>query len=122
MNDQVFTLDPSDAYLFYDIVSTDATGAINEWQFFAETEPGGLATIYTAGELPLGSDEISGYGEPQATGSGYSEVYAPDPLGTWAETGVASTPEPSLLVPLGGAILLIAMVRKHKSPLGAVHR
>jgi hypothetical protein len=119
MTDQVFTFDSSDAYLFYDFVATDATGAINEWQFDAETEPGGLATIYSAGELPLGSDGMSGYGEPQATGSGYTEVYAPNPLGTWTESGGSSTPETStaVLVSLGGAALLIATRRKRRTRL-----
>lgn len=116
VTDQLFTLDPSYNGTFYLDVTTDSAGDIDSQDIFADT-PDGLTDRIEVSYGPA-LYEIS-YDE--ATGA-MAGIEGGSATATWTET-TESTPEPSLLVPLGGATLLILIMRKRKTSLATqTHR
>lgn len=99
-------------------LSTNASGAItnnlsSNWAFFAETTAGGPPNWLQIASQDTGI--VTDLSEFWLTGSdaAWIATISNDP-GTWTVT-TAATPEPSLTSLLGGAILLIAIVRRRQS-------
>ena len=122
ISDQTFTLSPSGGnsglssnYLADLLVGTDASGDIIQWDFSAETT--------SESGLLLDTDYVGDGSTFFCCGTIAWDGGNADP-GTWAETTTpdSSTPEPStsVLVSLGGAILLFAMRRRHRRRLATL--
>jgi hypothetical protein len=109
ISDGVDDLNAANASLAGFDVTTDGSGDITAWNFVALdlTSFVEIASVngITNNGIPIYDEALDSYSETENYGN----------AGTWAETTVASTPEPSttVLVSLGGALLLIGMKRKH---------
>jgi hypothetical protein len=107
LTDQVFTLTRDNSLLDESTIITDSQGNIEFWQIDAYH-----ALVPEIGTVYLPPTTVNDYSFPAPSGFHFNR----NDVGTWESSAERSTPEPSTtaFMSLGGAILLIAMRRKHR--------